>query len=843
MNDKLYISGSQVDLIKGQPISITYSQADISDPSKRKRSYSKTFKLAGTASNEKFFKEYLMLTWVRNDNIVTDVSFNPSLNLPCKLYKDEYLRFEGFIKLLDVEIDKGVVTFIVNMYSEVSNLFQQWDDLMLEELGWSEYNHLLNESNIKSSWSNSVKLNGVSTSNFSGVNPKGWGYIYGVVDYGLSPNQTDYTDNQLFPLFYYREIFIKAFAYIGITIDSNFIDSQEFKDLLFGWGGGDNPTLEDALINGLYLDVDFNASFTNTNNATVVPDPIYGGTLVNSVSNYKTLNLLTNEATFTEVVVSDSLNQVANGVVTVGATAVYSVNIVFDAIMSNVSSSDATINSTKLVADVILVNGTKRINLGHYSYAGSAPPVWSVNKTIELSLSTNDDYYIYIQINGTSWMTGSGTFGTLTTGMDLNNTFKLTSNCISSEVVTNSEVYLANYIPKMKVVDFVKAALTHFNLYISDPTVENVVKIEPMPNYYESNNDNDNWTNKQDFSKKIKITPIATKQPSQLDYVFKHDKDFYSEDYYNSRGKYYGDYHKDNSLSYGGGSQQYSLPYCLTPLVGLPNGLVIPRIVKIDNGVVKPFKGSPRMYVYGGMKAGSFNILDNGGTPIPESQYPVLSNLDDIDNPTLDICFGTPELVYYATTSYTTNTAFKRFYSLLVNELNSEDSKMLTSYFRLNQNDIQQGFMRRVKLIDSVLYRFNLLKDYNVNADGSYLVELVKILEVKAVSSNVIPLTPLTSSIDVTNGQQVLETSKSQVVQGFQKMIIVNSESKEDVSLDIATIPIGKETLIYNKSNKSVKISSLGAETINGKTSHVLNTVNSFVKLVYTGSEYLIIAE
>lgn len=840
INDKLYINGVQVDLEQSQPVSLTFSQAGISDPSKRLRSFSKTFNLAGTQRNIQFFKEFYMLSWSRNDNISTSASFNPSVNLPCKYYKGEHLRFEGYIKLLDISILKGKVSFSVNMYSDTATLFQKWDDLKLSDLDFSMYNHPLNESHIRESWNNQVKVNGVFTSNFTGSNPDGWGYIYGLVDYGLSSNQTDYIDNQLYPLFYMRELFIKSFEYLGYTIDGDFIDSQDFKDLIFGWGGGTNPSLPSTLVSNLELDADFDADYSNTANSQIVNNPIFGSQ-VQSISNYKVLNLLDTENSFAETVNQDNLNQLSGGTITVGATATYSLTVQFTADVSNIATTDATLNGQTISIILYLVKGNGKVNLGQFNYNGSTTTTWNFIKTIELNLSSNDDYYFQFEIVSSASISGAGTNGSLTTSFDLNNTFNILSVCTASEVVTNSIVHLSNYLPDMKVVDFVKGVITQHNLYLSDPSNDNVITIEPMPDYYTDNSISDDWTNKQDISKVTKITPIATKQPTALNFKYKEDKDFYRDDYFNQTGKHFGNYTHDNNLSYGTSEQNYTLSWTLSPLVELNNGLFIPRIIKVDNGVVKTFKGSPRLYVYGGMKSGNFNILDNGGTPIAETSYPVLSNLDSISSPTKDICFETPEIVYYTTTSYTTNTAFKRFYSLMVNELNSIDSKMLTAYFRLNQGDVSRGFMRTLKRIDGVLYRFNLLSDYNINKDDSYKVELVKVIEAKSVGSAVVPFTPAVVSIDTTNGNDVESSSKSITLNENSKLVVIDSAEATTTSLDVSKLPINKEFTVFKKGSGNVTIESLGSELINGESDLVLTEENEFKKLIWTGVEFLII--
>lgn len=745
MSDALFINGKKIDLKESQPISITYSQADIADASSRKRSFSKTFELAGTQNNIKFFKEFVMLAWSRNDNIVSDISFDGTVNLPCKLYKDEHLRFEGFIKLLDVVINKGITTFTVNMFSDVANYFQQWDELMISDLGWSEYNHILNEEHIRRSFDDSVKVNGVWVDNFTGAIPKAFGYLYGVIDYGLNDSDVDFYDKHLYPLFYKREILMKAFEMLGVTVDSTFLDSNYYKKQIIGLEGGGRMPLPSALVSDLYFSFSSIATYEAIKQANVVADPVYGGSVVESISMFKALNMNSSETTYLETIGTDVLGQVNGGVMTIGATATYSLGISFDLNITNFAMSDAVINNQKIIIDFWLVKPNGKFRIAGKQFNGQlGSESWGFNTTLESTFNTNDEYYFQFEIASSVDFQGAGTNGSLETKIKFTQPLAVTSTCISSEVVTNDPVYLANYAPKLKIVDFIKAEITQYNLYISDPDIENVIKIEPMPNFYDSNNINDDYSNKLDYSKEIRVTPIATKQPNQLEFEFKKDLDYYRKTYLENTGEHFGNYIHKNPLSYGTSPLKYTLPYTVTPLVALDSGIFIPRIIKFENNVVKPFKGSPRVYVYGGMKNGNFNILDNGGTPIAQTKYPVLSTLDNIVTPTRDICFSTPIVVYYPATNYTTNTAFKEYYSLLVNELNSIDSKMLTAYFRLNQTDLYRGFMSRLKIIDGVLYRFNLLKDYNINKDNSYQVELIKVTEARTVNSILVPTPPTT---------------------------------------------------------------------------------------------------
>ncbi len=51
MTDELICNGTQLDLTDGIPVPFNFSIADVKDPSKRKRTFSKEIKLEGTVTN------------------------------------------------------------------------------------------------------------------------------------------------------------------------------------------------------------------------------------------------------------------------------------------------------------------------------------------------------------------------------------------------------------------------------------------------------------------------------------------------------------------------------------------------------------------------------------------------------------------------------------------------------------------------------------------------------------------------------------------------------------------------------------------------------------------------
>ncbi len=94
---ELIANNTSLDLKDDVPVSLNFSIADIRQPEKRNGSFSKTIKIYGTKTNNKFFEHYY------NVNTITS-SFTPNLNTPCYLIQDGCVVFEGNLRLLSVEV-------------------------------------------------------------------------------------------------------------------------------------------------------------------------------------------------------------------------------------------------------------------------------------------------------------------------------------------------------------------------------------------------------------------------------------------------------------------------------------------------------------------------------------------------------------------------------------------------------------------------------------------------------------------------------------------------------------------------------------------------------------------
>jgi hypothetical protein len=71
---------------------------------------------------------------------------------------------------------------------------------------------------------------------------------------------------------------------------------------------------------------------------------------------------------------------------------------------------------------------------------------------------------------------------------------------------------------------------------------------------------------------------------------------------------------------------------------------------------------------------------------------------------------------------------FDYYHAKFVNEITSQNSKLLSLYLNLDYKDIHDLDFSKLKMIDGILYRLNAIKDFDSDAYGTTQVELLKFL-------------------------------------------------------------------------------------------------------------------
>ena len=144
---------TKLDLTEDNVLPLTFSVADIRDPSKRNTSFSKTITLPGTKDNNKFFKQIY--------EVGADDSFNANLKVNAVLYTEGQEQLNGVLQLKKIiRTDYKSVSYEINLFGEFSNIFYNLGELALNELSLGEYNHNYSFANIRNSWDTKIVKNG-----------------------------------------------------------------------------------------------------------------------------------------------------------------------------------------------------------------------------------------------------------------------------------------------------------------------------------------------------------------------------------------------------------------------------------------------------------------------------------------------------------------------------------------------------------------------------------------------------------------------------------------------------------------------------------------------------------
>lgn len=734
MIGELTANGINIDLKQDEPFPFNYSIADMKDPQKRKRNYSRSVKLPGTQNNmDFFFAAYNLSISTVGGTSSVGFNFDPTVRIPATYKKNSVVVFKGLLQLNEVIIKGEDYTFECTLFSDFIELFLALGDLKVSELGWSEYDHALNRTNIKNSWNTSVMLNGVATSNFTAGLPQGFGYHYGLVDYGYTrPAPKTFRVTDIVPMVYWREVFIKCLALSGITYTSTFIDSALFRKLLLGFGGGEKQVISPAEIsnrrtqfNGSYSHVITRTANTNTQ----------GGNTTAQFSVYQQLNVIDQDTGFTPSVVTDIYQQYdsTDGQITVERTGNYKLHVTqtlnVDVDAGTMVGEQGRIN----VFLSVLRNGTF-ISASSGSFTGTDNFNIVFDKTLDLQLNAWDTIDIKINVQGSIKFALTGGPETLeplviTLTDSPNFTFDLTSQ--QTTLGDGDLIELSRFIPDMKAADFAAAVIMAFNLYISDPDLFNVVTIEPLTTFYKPTNVFDDWTQLLDHKEEVIVKPSSSIEGKFYKFKFTEDSDYDNKRYRDRFGIGYGDYTYEVESTWQKGDRVYQLPFAQTIPTDALTPLIVPRIVSVDEStqVVKPFKGKPRIYIWNGLKTGAWRLSNVNTSSFEDlTTYPSVHHFDNFQNPTFDLNFGLPIELQYVTNVITNANMFNIYHRPFIQEITGRDSKIIEASFKLNSYLINKLDFGKLKMINGVLFRLNTISDFDDSKTESTKVELVKVI-------------------------------------------------------------------------------------------------------------------
>lgn len=241
-----------LDLFQEESIEINYNIADINDISSRNSSYTKTVRIPETSLNRQIFGDIADLS--------VSSTFNPNLKTKCWVLVDTVVVLEGYLQLRNVQddIDLGGRVYEIVIFAENDNFVKELQELELTDLDFSELSHTYSSTNILTSWTQSWN----------------WGYYYPLIDYGYDWDYTDISGSKfsrndvkvedLYPATNVKYILDKIFTEAGYSYQSNFLNSDIFKDLYIPFNRSDLKKDISGLDNKFSVGMTTPQTFTNS---------------------------------------------------------------------------------------------------------------------------------------------------------------------------------------------------------------------------------------------------------------------------------------------------------------------------------------------------------------------------------------------------------------------------------------------------------------------------------------------------------------------------------------------------------------------------------------------------
>jgi len=735
-------AGTEYDIsyIDDIPISLNLAIADIRQPDKRNSTFSKTINLPGTKEVNRFFE----LIWHTNISLNY---FNPNLKCRIRYLINSVEQVKGYLQLLKITVDDltGQVNYEISITGELGDLFKAFGDALLSDLDFSDYDHDLTKANVVNSWDTSIKYLGANTFFTYGL-----GYVYPLIDYGLNNGDvSNFKVKDLRPALYKKTVWDKCFALAGWTYTSNYINSAYYKRHIIPACQSDTFKVSATYQNNSQ----FYAGRTSTDQS---------GSASLSYSTYwsvptlQTVVLFNDDSTAPYNDAGGNYNTGTGEITIVNAnqydlTSILSINLTFGntpLTFNNVvvNSTIFTIQIQKFISGVWTTVGGNSKNLSGTYTSGSLVNAIQTSFSITGVLpgqtcAVGDKFRVVAQIGGVNIkfyngaeLTSVGQTASLVQDIKIGSVFYQNLSTLSAQ---EGLPISCNYVlpTNTKITEWITNEIALGNLYFEiDKTKDKNVIIEDRDNFYTGTLD---WTSKRDLGEKRIVTPMGDLDWKRYDYTYKKDEDFYNKSYFDEYGEVYGTGFYEVTNDFLKNKQKKELIYSATPIAGnFTNGLVIPKLYKIENSIVKPLKTNIRSLYYGGvipLSYGSWTLKSTLSGDTIYTDFPFAGDCDNPYTPTLTINWDTPKKIYYnyQLATYTDNNLKNRYYDRMVRQITDKNSKIEIRHYVLNPYDIKKFSFRNVIWDTDAYFIVNKISDYDLlkGDTQSTPVELLKLAD------------------------------------------------------------------------------------------------------------------
>lgn len=770
--DKLRIIARDVelDLFEEQVLSFNYQIEDITEPQKKKTSFSKTIKLPGTKKNNQFFAN------VYDVNIDGVLSFNPLKSIPVNVLVGglEDTKLQN-LQLLNINDDNGVITYEVSLSANLKSVFNQITDEPLNALDFSEYNHTRNITNIVNSHDYNCVVYGTNID----LQEPGRGYVYPYIVYGKNSTIEDnVVIDDLNPAIYLKEVFDKIMASTDFTYTSSFLNSDYFKKIIIPFNEG---TLQ-------------RTAEETENIKVVVGLDVVSKTLVSRIDFWTAkqdeyVSLPNETGTISDIEFGDNLSQWNGQLLTVENAGLYNLTFNMPSRLKFYRDSGSNIDYRTGDLDIVTLiekqavgttswvsivdNVIEHIPIGLQS-AGLVSSPYLDNTVINLNLVKDNVYLnsgdklrvriycrasnIYFVLPTKNEKVKIDLIGYKNIGDDV---ARFSMESASNDTYGEYDINMNQILSKeIKQKDLFLQIVKMFNLYIDDdPKKKNNLLIEPRDEFYGSRTRVLDWDKKVDRDDTIKLTPMSEIDSKEFKYTYKEDNDYYNDKYRQMYNRGYGDLTINIQNDFSNKVDKLELDFAATPVSdNLINDRVAPFFCDFEEDLLKPKKVKPRLLFYTGkVPCDNWYLKQNQSATNTDSStqelnyYPACGMYDDPNNPENDLSFGYVSQLYYNATTVPVNNLYEKFHKTQFEEITDINSKLMECSVYLTEEDIQTLDFRDLIFIDGQYWRLQKIKDYSPLVPRTTKVVLSKLKNVNLIQPHVaeVPVSNKACPVDV----------------------------------------------------------------------------------------------
>jgi hypothetical protein len=731
-----------LDLFQNEPMTMSFSFAEIQDITVKNSAFSQSFNLPGSKTNNEVFDYYYDVSSV-------PTNFNPNTKFPAIITWDGQEILQGNLRLENVTLNNGDIVYAVTFYNQVGDLAANIGDKFLYETDLSDLDHPYSANVILQSQYDPNLFMLTGSTNYSYQNGKtmwglyniGYNYISGdSVDYQTTPlvyftppsggtynPQLGYFDFSGTPVWDYyfkptvqvKELYESIVEDAGYKVRSDFFETAYFKRFMLPLKFLDESVYNRSLTPACFTYYNSIIPPLGTPNYTDPSDP-GGGNSCNTLNWGVTSNSFTIPTAY---------------------PGVYTLKFDFTALpFTDCSLGFPNIPTYTLNIQNTTLGTATQIDGGIICSYPDPQPL-----TAQYVLDTTGGTF---QINFVlSYMAISGFTQSLIEPFP---TFLVSGQTVEYAVEFPTNDY--------KQIDFITSINRYFNLVVApDPDFPNTLRIEPVIDFI-GKGDVLDWTEKIDRSQPIVITPTTQLINGTLDFQFKLDQDWANQNYQKASNRVFGTGLKNLDIDYKNSTttftSMFSSPLDITIYAAYQPYLTLPSFSKLSQtertGDVQqqflPFKILPRLLFRGvTIPTGTFGFIGSTGAT-PYQFWYVNAGGNVKQDHFLEMNRFTTYPWNYNNFSHYTNwrgedqttilpredtfisdDLYKIYYEPYIQDLISEENKIVSAKIYLYPWDVKQLRYNEKILIDNTYYRINKIDNFNLLEPGLCDIELIKL--------------------------------------------------------------------------------------------------------------------